>query len=80
MGSTYGGVLALVAFGITVARGSMHGGGAESTLKMAILLLFVFGGIGFLIGRTAEWTVEDALRWRLRSEINARDGSAVIQK
>ena len=68
MGGTYGGILALVAFATTLVRGSINGGGAESTLKVAVIGLLLFGGIGFLIGRTAGWTIEDSLRSRLRSE------------
>ena len=70
MGGTYGGILALVAFGTTLVRSLIDGGGAESTLKVAIIGLFLFGGIGFLLGRTAQWTVEESLRSRLRAESN----------
>jgi len=68
MGGMYGGVLALIAFGTTLARGLIHRGGAEATLKTAVLYLFLFGTIGFVLGRTAQWSIEDSLRTRLRTK------------
>ena len=68
MGGVYGGILGLVAFATTVTHSLINGGGAESTLQSAVIFLFLFGGIGLLVGRLAEWTIEDALRSRLRDE------------
>ena len=77
MGGTYGGILSLVAFGSTLVRGLIHRGGAESTLQVAIIGLILFGGIGYLLGRLAEWTIEDSLRSRLRAETDlTQEGSA----
>jgi len=68
MGGIYGGILSLIAFGSTLVRGLIHGGGAETILQVAIIGLIFFGGIGYLLGRIAEWTVEDSLRSHLRAE------------
>ena len=76
MGGTYAGILGLVAFATTVAHSLIHGGGTESTLKVAVIYLFLFGAIGFVVGRTAEWTIEDSLRSRLRGESVHHDNPA----
>ena len=73
MGSVYGGVLALIAFGTTLTRGLIHRGGVEATLQSAVLCLFLFGAIGFLLGCTAQWTIEDSLRKRLQPKENSND-------
>ena len=68
MGGTYAGILGLVAFATRVAHSLIHGGGTESTIKVAVIYLFLFGAIGLMLGRIAEWTIEDSLRTRLRAE------------
>lgn len=79
MGQTYAGILGPIAFLLTVARGLIHGGGAETTLKIACLCLFLFAGVGYLLGRIAEYVVEDSVRARLQIEIDAMEpeGQAV---
>jgi len=68
MGGIYADILGLVAFATTVAHSLIHGGGAESTLKVAVIYLFLFAAIGLVLGRIAEWAMEDSLRSRLRAE------------
>lgn len=70
MGTVYGSVLALIAFGTTLTRGLIHRAEVEATLQSAVLFLFLFGAIGFVLGCTAQWTIEDSLRKRLRSKEN----------
>ena len=74
MGGTYGGIFGVLAFTITVAHSLIRGGGTESTIKLAVICLFVFGGIGLLLGRVAQWTIEDSIRSRLH-EATVGDGT-----
>ena len=75
MGGTFGGVLALVAFTTTVARGVIYTGSCESTLKAAIVSLVAFAALGYALGRTAEWTIDDSVRSRFRAE---QDGNVDV--
>ena len=69
MGRNYAGVLGLLAFFTTVARGVTHGAGAESTLMNACLALVVFAVVGFVIGSLAAWNVEQSIRAQLADEV-----------
>jgi len=72
MGPRYAGILSLLAFVIVIFRGAIHGFGTEGTVRIAILMLCVFGGIGYLIGRIAENTVRDSVRARFDRELGTR--------
>ena len=54
-----------------VARALVHGGGAETTLKYAVVCLFLFAAIGWIIGMLAEQTIQEAARRRLSVELQA---------
>ncbi len=67
----YAGFLGLVAFVTSMARGLIHGGGTESILKVSVVCFFLFGVIGMLIGRIAEWTVDESVRMKVRSSVSS---------
>ena len=71
MGRTYAGVLGTLAMVTVVARGLIHGGGVELTLKSASLCLFLFAAIGWIIGLLADQAIEDAARRKLSGELSA---------
>jgi hypothetical protein len=71
MGRTYAGVLGLLACGIILARGLVTGGGAEGTLLAASGGLFLFAGLGYLAGQTAEMLVRDSVRSQFQSALTA---------
>ena len=70
MGQTYAGVLGLLAFLVTVVNGLTSAGGTETTIKVACLCLFLFGAVGYLIGRIAQSAVEDSVRAQFQAEID----------
>jgi len=57
----YAGILGPLALLTCVARGMLHGSGVESTLLSAWLSLLVFSAVGYVIGRLAEWIVDESV-------------------
>jgi outer membrane lipoprotein SlyB len=72
MGRRYAAVLGLLAFAAVLVRGTLAGGALESTLGHAIFCLLVFTILGAIIGRVAQWIVEDAIRAQLTVELAER--------
>jgi hypothetical protein len=75
MGRRYAAVLGLLAFAAVLVRGTIAGGALESTLGHAILCLMVFTILGAILGRVAQWIVEDAIRAQLTAELAERQES-----
>ena len=61
MHRVYGGVLGFLAFAAALARGIVTRGELASTLLIACVCLLLFASIGYMIGRIADWIVEDSL-------------------
>jgi hypothetical protein len=62
VGRSYAGILGLVAFAAAVARGVLHGAGTEATLGRASACLVAFMALGWVIGRLADWIVEESVK------------------
>jgi hypothetical protein len=62
MGRTYAGILGPLGFALVVARGVATLGGVEATLLAASAALFVFAVIGYFVGQTANYLVNDSVR------------------
>jgi hypothetical protein len=77
MGRDYAGVLGTLAMVTVVTRGLTHGGGVEVTLKSALLCMFLFAAIGWIVGSLAEQAIEEAARHRLNGEL--RDAVAGVE-
>jgi hypothetical protein len=75
MARIYAGILGLLAFATVVARGVAHQISPSSTLWQACGMLFVFAAVGYLIGSTARWLVDDSVRGQLAGELAARPPS-----
>jgi hypothetical protein len=75
VGRRYGGVLGLLAFLTVIARGFVRGGGVEPTLFAAWLSLLAFVPLGCIVGRLAEWTLEESIRSKLAADLAARDAT-----
>ena len=73
MARSYGGVLGLLAFAMVIARGCVHGGGAESTLFSAWLGLLAAYPLGCVVGMLADWIVLESIRSKLAAEIATRE-------
>ncbi len=71
MGRIYAGILGSLAMVTIVARALVHGGGAETTMKVAVVCLFLFAAIGWIIGLLAEQTIQEAAHRRLTAELQA---------
>lgn len=69
MGRNYAGVLGLLAFFTTLARGLTQGANAEGTLLIACLALLIFAVVGYVIGSLAAWNVEQSIRAQLADEV-----------
>ena len=75
MARIYAGILGLLAFATVVARGVAHQSSLDSTIWQACGMLFVFAAVGYLIGSTARWIVDDSVRGQLASQMAAKPSS-----
>ena len=71
MGPSYAGILGTLAYVIVILRGVLQGYAVEGTIKLSILLLFVFAAIGYVIGKIAESTIEDSIQVQLQRDLEA---------
>ena len=71
MGPSYAGILGTLAYVIVILRGVLQGYAVEGTIKLSILLLFLFAAIGYVIGKIAESTIEDSIQVQLQRELEA---------
>jgi len=62
MGRSYAGILGPLGFALVVARGVVTRGGVEETILAASAALFVLAGLGYFIGQTANYLVNDSVR------------------
>jgi hypothetical protein len=80
MGRSYAGILGPLAFVTEIARGVSRAAGNESTVMSAVVALFVFAAIGFVLGELAGWIVNDSVRSRLAAEIAAAKPNVAAAK
>ena len=71
MGRAYAGILGPLAFALVCARGVLATGGMEATLLAAMAALFVFAGIGYLAGQTADYLVRESVRTQFQTAMAA---------
>jgi hypothetical protein len=71
MGRAYAGILGPLACALVCARGVLAAGGAEATLWAAMAALFVFAGIGYLAGQTADYLVRESVRTQFQTAMAA---------
>lgn len=72
MGRIYAGALGLLAFVTILARGLIAGAGSGNLMLYAVAALFVFAAIGWLIGVTAQRTIDEAVKRRFDDEVKAQ--------
>jgi hypothetical protein len=68
MGRSYAGVLGLLAFATIVARGVAHQSGAAAIFPAAAAALFVFAGLGYVLGTIAQRAIATDLKARFQEE------------
>ena len=73
MARSYGGILGLLAFAAVIARGCVHGGGAQTTLFAAWLGLLMAYPLGCIVGVLGDWMVLESIRVQLAAEIAASE-------
>jgi hypothetical protein len=71
MGPSYAGILGSLAYVIVILRGVLQGYAVEGTIRLSILMLFVFAAVGYVIGKIAESTVKESIRVHLQRELEA---------
>ena len=75
MGRTYAGILGPLAFTTILARSVIDHSSVESTMMLATICLFLFAGIGYLVGRVADSIVLEAVKANFDKELQARDAA-----
>jgi hypothetical protein len=76
MGRSYAGILGAVAFITILARSVIDTSSVESTMMLATVCLFLFAGIGYLVGNIAEAIVLEAMKANFNMELEAREAAA----
>jgi membrane protein YqaA with SNARE-associated domain len=66
-------VLGSLAFATVIARGLVNATGAKSTVGDAVLWMAGMAAVGYLVGRLAEWIVDDSVRARMAAELAQQD-------
>jgi hypothetical protein len=79
MGRAYAGILGLLAFALSIARGVATGSGVEGTFLAASGALFVFAAIGYIAGQTADYLVNDSVRTQFQAAMAAWDEKQLQQ-
>jgi hypothetical protein len=69
MGRTYAGSLGLLAYGITLTRGLVHGASSEVTILAACGGLFLFALVGYVAGQLAELFVRESVRTQFQAAV-----------
>jgi hypothetical protein len=80
MARIYAGILGLLAYATVVARGLAYGGPGGELIWSAVWAMFAFAAVGYAIGRTAQWIVDDSVRGRLAAEMQSNATSAAATK
>lgn len=73
MARSYGGILGSLAFAAVIARGCIHGGGAQATLFAAWLGLLIAYPLGCVVGILGDWMVLESIRVQLAAELAANE-------
>jgi hypothetical protein len=68
---TYAGILALLAFLTALFQGLLHAGDAEATIETAWCSLWIFAGIGYVLGQIAARTVGESVGARIAAQVAA---------
>jgi hypothetical protein len=75
MGRTYAGILGPLAFTTILARSVINTSSVESTMMLATICLFLFAGIGYLVGQVADSIVLEAVKANFNKELLVREAA-----
>ena len=79
MGRVYAGILGPLAFLSVLVRGWKNGWPTESSLLSAWLAFVALAAIGYIVGRLAEWIVDESVRTRMLAELAAREAARTAE-
>jgi len=65
MARSYAGVIGLLAFTVVIARNMLHDGSMTSSVQQALVCMVVYALIGGVVGRVAQFIVDDLVRSEL---------------
>ena len=71
MARAYAGILALLAFLTALFQGLLHAGDVKATIQTAWCSLWIFAGIGYVLGRIAARTVGESVAARIAAGVAA---------
>ena len=71
MGRAYAGILGPLAFALVTARVVAGFWGVEGTLLAASAALFALAGLGYIVGQTAEYLVNESVRKQFQAAMAA---------
>ena len=80
MARIYAGILGLLAFAAVMTRGVVQAAEPAATIWQAVLSLFAFAVIGYAIGRTAQWVIDDSVRGQLTSQLQNKPSNSAERK
>ena len=80
MARIYAGILGLLAFAAVITRGVVHAGAPAATTWEAVTSLFAFAAIGYVIGRTAQWIIDDSVRGQLTTQLQSKPSTSSERK
>jgi short subunit dehydrogenase-like uncharacterized protein len=69
MGRIYAGILGPLAMTVIIVRGIKDSAGVEGTLTIAIVALAAYAVIGAVLGRIAQATVDESVRWKIEQQL-----------
>ncbi len=72
MARIYAGILGPLALLTCLTRSMLHGGGVESALLAAWFSLLVFAAVGYVVGRLAEWIVDESVGAAVTEELRVK--------
>ena len=76
MATRFAGILALVAFITACIRGLLAGADFEATLRQACVSLWVYGGIGILLGALAQRAIEESIQTKRNAHREVGPGAS----
>ncbi|MGD9632070.1 MAG: hypothetical protein AB7G28_25025 [Pirellulales bacterium] len=69
MGRIYAGILGPLAMTVIIVRGIKDSAGIEGTLTIAIVALTAYAILGAVLGRIAQATVDESVRWKIEQQL-----------
>lgn len=75
MGRKYAGILGALAFITILSRSILNTNSVESTMMLATSCLFLFAGVGYLVGQIADSIVTEAVKASFLKDLEVREAT-----